>query len=134
MLLQRVVIIAILVSTSGCELFDPEEDGAQYSLTAVARSGTTLQLQWESMGSGTRYTVDYFSQYTTCEFPPTHGNVHEVTGTSVTLTGLTPSTQYHIHVHDLPNYAESTHIIMVRTLAAGSVTQPVTTADYTICD
>ena len=132
------MFLVLVVLLPACELVGPgdDEDGSQYRLTATARSATTLQLQWDAIeGASGGYTVDYFSQYTTCEFPPTHGDVHRVTSASTTLSDLTPSTQYQIHVHALPHEREeSTNLILVSTLAAGAETQAVTAADYTICD
>lgn len=63
-----------------------------------------------------------------------HSNVQEVSGTSVTLTGLLPETLYQIHVHDLSGLDEVTNVILIRTLVAGVPTQPVLASDYTICN
>ena len=129
-------MVVLLAFLPACELVDPEdgEDGNESRLRVVTRSATTLSLQWDAIGSGGRYTVDHFTAYSTCDFPPLHSNVFEVSGTSVTLTGLAPATRYHIHVHDIPNYSGSTNIVMVSTLEAGMPEQPVAAADYTICD
>lgn len=125
----------LLAVVSACELIGAsEDDGPQYRLTASARSATTLQLQWDAMGSTPQYTVDYLLNQTTCEFPPMHSNVQVVSGTSVTLTGLLPETLYQIHVHNVPALDESTNLILIRTLAAGVTTQAVLASDYTICD
>lgn len=110
-----------------------EEEDDQPQLTVNARSATTLVLSWPVMGGATEYTVDYFSTYTTCDFPPMHNDVFRVMGTSVTLTGLTPATLYQIHVHELPARSQSTNVILVSTLAAGSATQTVTPTDYNTC-
>ena len=60
-----------------------------------------------------------------------------MTGTQVRLTGLTPSTRYHIHVHLLPHETPgapaSTNVVFVTTLAAGSAEQAVSAADYQSC-
>lgn len=120
---------------SACELTGvSEKEGTKYRLTASARSATTLQLQWDAIGSASRYTVDYLRNQTTCDFPPGHSNVQEVSGTSVTLAGLLPETLYQIHVHELPNLDEVTNVILIRTLAAGVPTQAVLASDYTICN
>lgn len=66
-----------------------------------------------------------------------HSDVQHMTGTSVTVTGLTPLTLYQIHVHPLPHGAHaetSTKLILIVTLAQGAAAQPVATADYTTCN
>lgn len=133
---RRVSALIFTAVLSACELvgIGDEEEGTKYRLTASARSATTLQLQWDAIGSASRYTVDYLRNQNTCVFPPAHNNVQEVSGTSVTLTGLLPETLYQIHVHDIPGTDQATNIILIRTLAAGASTQAVLASDYTICD
>lgn len=135
---MRAIRASALIFTavlSACELvgIGGEEEGPKYRLTATARSATTLQLQWDAMGS-TQYTVDYLLNQTTCEFPTNHSNIQVVSGTSVTLTGLLPETLYQIHVHNVPALDASTNVILIWTLAAGVTTQAVLASDYTICD
>jgi chitodextrinase len=130
-----------LSSLAACEATGPTDDGSDQDspeLIALERSATTLALQWDAMGSAADYTVDYLTgpNYTTCAFPTAHDDVKHVTGTTVTLTGLTPATLYQIHVHPLPHgaYEGSTNLILVSTLAEGASAQPVAASDYTICD
>ena len=54
-------------------------------------------------------------------------------GLSLLVTGLSPATRYHIHVHPLPFGDQLTHNVFVTTLAAGSPAQAVTAADYETC-
>lgn len=133
---QHPLFLALVVVLPACELvgLGDDEDTSKHRLTATARSATTLELQWDVMKGATGYTIDFFTQFTTCEFPPTHDDGQHATGTSATLANLAPSTQYQIHVHSLPNYEDGTNLILVSTLPAGAVTQAVTAADYTICD
>lgn len=55
--------------------------------------------------------------------------------TTVNVTGLTPSTDYHIHVHRLVGAStqDITSSVFVRTSSPGSTAQPVTAADYQSC-
>jgi hypothetical protein len=129
------LVVALVVVFPACELVGTEDDDeTQSRLTATSRSATTLDLQWESIGGAAVYTVDYLTGFPTCDFPPMHSDVQLVSGTSVTLTGLTPSTLYNIHVHDKPDYSGSTNVILISTLAAGAGVQPVTATDYNHCE
>lgn len=131
------LFLALVVVLPACEVvgLGDDEDGSRYRLTATARSATTLELQWDAMDSASGgYTVDYFTGFTTCDFPPEHLDVQRGTSTSITLSNLTPATQYQIHVHALPGYEDGTNLILVSTLPAGASTQTVAAADYTICD
>ncbi|MGQ0561970.1 MAG: fibronectin type III domain-containing protein [Gemmatimonadota bacterium] len=134
------VFVLTLSSVAACDIVgaDDEDDASQPELIALERSATTLKLQWDAIGSATAYTVDYLTgpNHTTCTFSPMHSDVQHVTGTTVTVTGLTPSTLYQIHVHPLPHGAHadaSTNLILISTLAQGAATQPVSATDYTIC-
>lgn len=121
-----------------------EGDGGMCSggdtLTVVERSATTLTLQWSFRTPSPEncYTVDYLTNLPECQLPP-HGNIQEVRGTSVTLTGLAPSAVYNIHVHPLAGCPGgrtldgSTNPVSVRTLAAGAAGQPVTRSDFSSC-
>jgi hypothetical protein len=110
------------------------------TLTVVERSATTLTLQWSFRTPSPEncYTVDYLTNLPECQLPP-HGNIQEVRGTSVTLTGLAPSAVYNIHVHPLAGCPGgrtldgSTNAVSVRTLAAGAAGQPVTRSDFSSC-
>lgn len=114
------------------------------SLTVLERSATTLRLQWsvEQPPASGCYTVDYLTGVASCSSAfPQHNNILPLQGTSVNLTGLTPDTMYHIHLHPLSacNGMVSTdtdgpkNVVFVRTLPAGSGPQPTTRSDYESC-
>ncbi len=111
------------------------------SLVVLERSATTLKLQWGSIGVATTYTVDYLTGISSCQSAvPTHNNVQVVSATSVTVTGLLPSTAYHVHVHALvgagptvDSALSESQSVFVMTLATGAATQSVTAADYVTC-
>ena len=117
-----------------------ESCGPGDTLTVVERSATTLTLQWSfrEPSPANCYTVDFLTNLPECQLPP-HGNIQEVRGTSVTLTGLASSVIYNIHVHPLSGcpggstLAGSTNTVSVRTLAPGAASQAVTRSDYSSC-
>lgn len=115
----------------------PEDGDGQPRLEVTARSATTLTLRWPSMGSTDTYTVDYLTGVASCDDWPPHSDVFRVTGTQAQLTGLAPSTRYHIHVHLLPHETAgsdaSTTVVFVTTLPSGSAEQAVSSADYQSC-
>lgn len=116
----------------------PTDAGSPYRLTVLERSATTLRLQWDPHPPADGYTVDYLTGLTACNVQiPMHGNVLEVGNvTTVNVTGLLPSTDYHIHVHGLVGRSpldRTTTSVFVRTLSPGSAAQPVTAADYQSC-
>ena len=131
---------------SGCpsSIYGPSDNGSndsqKFSLTVLERSATSLKLQWDPIPvtNGDGYTVDYLTGYTTCGVQvATHNNVLEVGNvTTVNVIGLSPSTDYHIHVHPLIGHlAQSgrSTSVFVRTLAPGAAAQPVAAADYQRC-
>lgn len=121
---------------AGCDLVGPGDEEPRFLLEVTERSATTLTLRWPSMGSPDTYTVDHLTGVARCGDWPPHDNILPVTGTGVTLSGLSPSTRYHIHVHLLPHGTAGTNtdIVFVETLAAGSAPRPVTRAEYESCD
>jgi hypothetical protein len=128
-------MLCVLV-IGGCESLTggaDEDEGPK--LIVTERSATTLKLQWDAISDavGGEYTVDYFTGYASCNTLMQHGDVLHVTGTSVLLTGLTPSTRYHIHVHSLPARNNATNVAFVNTLSAGAVATPTLPADYERC-
>ena len=131
---------AVVVKKAGGDSGDTTASCGANSLTVLERSGTTLRLQWsfEPPGASGSYTVDYLTGVASCsDFPP-HGNILPLQGTSVNLTGLTPDTMYHIHVHPLTagnagTGEGTTNVVFVRTLPAGSAPQPTTRSDYQSC-
>jgi hypothetical protein len=134
----------LLCALAGCELVGTEDDaddqGSDFVLRVTARSATTLDLSWDAMpqAAGNLYTVDHFSGIASCKSLMQHSDVLHVTGTSVQLTGLTPATRYHIHVHPLPHgthgTGEVTNSVYVNTLAAGAGQTPAVSADYETCE
>ena len=118
----------------------PTDNAAKFNLTVLERSATTLRLQWDPIPvvNGDGYTVDFLTGYANCTAQTaTHNNVLEIGNvTTFNVTGLSPSTDYHIHVHPLIGHiampGRST-TVFVRTLPAGSAAQPVATADYQKC-
>jgi hypothetical protein len=72
-----------------------------------------------------------------CNANVPHDNMLVVNNvTSASIVGLTPSTEYQIHVHRLvAGLAQNTdwNYVLVRTTAPGSGLQPVVAADYTSC-
>ena len=118
----------------------PTDPGLKFNLTVLERSATTLRLQWDPIpvANGDGYTVDFLTGYASCSSQvATHNNVLEIGNvTTVNLTGLSPSTDYHIHVHPLVGHlAQSAKSIsvFVRTLSPGSAAQPAASADYQKC-
>ena len=141
-----VVAFVLIACTStlliGCpgSVDGPTDSGVKYNLTVVERSATTLRLQWDPIpvANGDGYTVDLLTGYANCNVQvATHNNVLEIGNvTTFNVTGLSPSTDYHIHVHPLIGHlaqsARSTSVF-VRTLSPGSAAQPTATADYQKC-
>ena len=126
----------------GCpiSLDGPSANNPKFGLTVLERSATTLKLQWDPItdATGDGYTVDYLTGYTTCGVQlATHNNVLEVGNvTTVNVTGLSPSTDYHIHIHRINGHlvvGSKSASVFVRTLAPGSSVQPVATSDYQKC-
>jgi hypothetical protein len=134
--MRRLTMVGMLaLGLSACDSGTTDNElGNPYHLTVTERSATTLKLQWTAIpeSSGAAYTVDFFA-LNSCTFPDNHLDVLHVTGTGTTLTGLLPSTNYNIHVHDLPGLKQSTNVILVQTLSAGSAVAPVAEADYQKC-
>ena len=129
--------VAVLAAGSCSDSTGPTD----VKLIVVERSATTLKLQWDQIGSASYYTVDYLTGIPSCTSPlPTHNNGLVVASTSATVTGLLPSTAYHVHVHALlgagplvdPDLPVSKSVY-VTTLAAGSGPQAVTASDYVTC-
>jgi len=111
--------------------------GSGLRLTVTERSATTVSVRWEAPPSSTgRYTVDNMA-LSQCGTNIPHGNglvLGDVL--SATIVGLTPSTEYQIHVHRLiGDVGQKTdwNYVLVRTAAPGSGPQPVVQADYTTC-
>ena len=89
-----VSIVLAGLALAGCDLVGPGDEEVQPLLEVTARSATTLTLRWEAMGTTNTYTADFLTGLSGCgDFPP-HNDVLHVTGTTVQLTGLTPSTLY----------------------------------------
>jgi hypothetical protein len=130
--------VAVIAKNAGGENDNSGQCGAP-SLVVLARSATTLSLQWTQPSPSGCYTVDYLTGVASCSDFPQHGNILPVQGSSVTVSGLTPSTTYHIHVHPLdtcPNGntgAGTTNVVFVNTLAAGAPSQSVSLSDYQSC-
>jgi hypothetical protein len=126
-----------LILSFGCG--DPTSPSKSFTLSVLERSATTLTLQWDpiEISNGGGYTVDYLTGLAGCAvIPPQHGNILEVGNvTTVVVTGLSPSTDYQIHVHRLIGSTanQSTTFVFVRTLATGAANTPVTAADYQRC-
>ena len=126
----------------GCPLSldGPSTNNTKFGLTVLERSATSLKLQWDPItdANGDGYTVDYLTGYSSCNAQlAMHNNVQEVGNvTTVTVTGLSPSTDYYIHVHRLSGHLVVGSIsasVFVRTLAPGSAVQVVATTDYQKC-
>ena len=131
---MRVLSIIGLSLLVGCGSTGTDNSvGVQPKLEITERSATTLRLRWDPIGTTNNYTVDYLTGVASCaDFPP-HNNILLVTGTTVLVTGLSPATRYHIHVHSLAITAQKTNTVFVLTLAAGATAQVVTAADYETC-
>ena len=131
---MRVLSIIGLSLLVACGSTAPDNSlGVQPKLEVTERSATTLRLRWDPIGTTNNYTVDYLVGVASCaDFPP-HNNIFPFTGTTVLLTGLSPATRYHIHVHSLAVANQKTNTVFVLTLAAGATPQVVTAADYETC-
>jgi hypothetical protein len=130
-----------VLALAGCELTgldDDDDDDFEHLLRVTARSSTTLTLEWDAMGTSNTYTVDFLTGVARCEDMPQHTDGQHVTGTSVRLILLTPTTPYHIHVHPLPHgtpgEGEVTNAVLVSTLAPGAAEQSVSADDYDACE
>jgi hypothetical protein len=110
--------------------------GSGPRLTVTERSATTVSVRWDVPPNSTgHYTVDHMA-LSQCSTNIPHDNVLLVDVTSATIVGLTPSTEYQIHVHRLVlGLAQQTdwNYVLVRTAPSGSGPQPVALADYTSC-
>jgi hypothetical protein len=142
-MIRKVCTAMAVLALVGCDATGPDDDDDEEEfenlLQVTARSATTLSVQWDAMGSTNTYTVDFLpGGSANCSDFPSHPDGAHVTGTSTRLTGLTPATRYHLHVHPLPHASagtgEVTNVVMVSTLAAGAAEQPVTASDYEVCD
>ena len=131
MRVSSVVVLSLLVACGAAGSEGPVN--GQPRLDVTERSGTTLLLRWDAMGTADRYTVDYLTGVALCRDFPQHSNILEVSGTTRLVTGLTPATRYHVHVHPLPAASQKTNTIFVTTLAAGSAAQAVKSSDYETC-
>jgi hypothetical protein len=132
---MRVLTAVGLILLVGCSAEGSEAPlGKIPKLEVTERSATTLLLRWDAMGTTNNYTVDYLTGVAQCSDFPTHGDILPLTGTTTLLTGLSPATRYHIHVHPLPSGSQKSNTVFVLTLAAGAPSQAVTAADYQICN
>ena len=136
--LGLITCVATLLLGCSATIGGPTDAGSKYRLTVLERSAATLRLQWDPIPNADGYTVDYLTGLTACNVQiPMHMNVLEVGNvTTVNVTGLLPSTDYHIHVHKLVGRAAqdlTTNSVFVRTLSPGSAAQPVAAADYQSC-
>jgi hypothetical protein len=121
---------------------------APSNLIATGRTDTTLFVEWQS-GGYTHVTLDYLGPewfgggdaQPTCNDFPTHPNIRIVEGDAAVITGLAPSTWYHIHVHAvdpvthmLLENVSSTNVIIVKTRADASFEALAPgSPQYTIC-
>ena len=131
---MRVLItlgLSLLVACAATDTKNPLADSPKLEVTE--RSATTLMLRWDAMGTTNNYTVDYLEGVARCADFPMHTNILPVSGTTRLVTGLSPATRYHIHVHPLPFGDQVSNTVFVMTLAAGSPAQAVTAADYEKC-
>lgn len=126
------LLVACGAEGTGAGTDTSNSSGAKLEVTE--RSATTLLLRWDAMGTTNNYTVDYLIGVAKCTDFPAHSNILPMTGTTTLVTGLSPATRYHIHVHPLPIADQKTNTVFVTTLAAGAPSQTVTAADYEKCN
>ena|SRR5687767_998194 len=140
--MQRLMYVGfVCLAVMGCDSVvgdDKEQEELENRLEVTARSAASLTLRWPSLGAANTYTVDYLTGVARCTDFPQHSDILHVTGTTVNLTGLIPSTRYHIHVHLLPHSTgqstgHSTSTVFVMTLPPGSAEQPASRSDYESC-
>jgi hypothetical protein len=131
---MRVLTVIGLILLVGCGAAGSEDPlGNVPKLEVTERSATTLLLRWDAMGTTNSYTVDYLTGIASCADFPAHNNILTLTGTTTLLTGLSPATRYHIHVHPLPTATLKSNTVFVMTLAAGAPSQAVAASDYEKC-
>lgn len=137
---MRALLVVTLGLMCGCSATGPGDStnpkGDQSNiprLEVTERSGTTLSLRWDTIDTASTYAVDYLTGIAQCKDFPTHNTGLVIKGTTTRLTGLSPATRYHVHVHPLPFSTKVTNTVFVLTLAAGAAAQPVVAADYESC-
>lgn len=117
----------------GCSATEPGNSPTIPKLEVTERSGTTLSLRWDAMDTASTYALDYLTGIAQCKDFPVHNTGVVIKGTTEQLTGLSPATRYHVHVHPLPFSTKVTNTVFVLTLAPGAPAQPVAAADYEKC-
>ena len=138
---MRALIVVTLGMVFGCSATGPGDSldpkgtapGGIPKLEVTERSGTTLSLRWDAIDTASTYAVDYLTGIAQCKDFPTHNTGLVIKGTTTRLTGLTPATRYHVHVHSLPFTTKVTNTVFVMTLAADALNQTVVAADYERC-
>lgn len=120
---------------------DPGAGGANPpKLVVLERSDTTLKLRWDAFGDSGWYSVDVLVGQPGCGSFPEHETGAKTPDTTLELTGLLPSTTYHLHVHTLDEPAgrvaegsRKSQTAFVATLPAGSAAEPVAAEAYEVC-
>jgi hypothetical protein len=154
LLVASVAFAGVLLSTTSCQSLtgdqpatgdqpgstSPPSGSNSPKLVVLERSASTLKLQWDAFGASNWYSVDVMTGQTSCPSLPAHMTGTKLSATTFTLTGLTPSTRYHIHIHTLesPNGlvgagTATSQFALVNTLSAGSAVTAAVASDYEVC-
>ena len=99
---MRALLVIALGMVLGCSATEPGNSPNNPKLEVTERSGSTLSLRWDMMDRASTYAVDDLPGIAQCKDFPQHQTVMVLKGTTTQLTGLTPLTRYHTHVHLLP--------------------------------
>ena len=137
---MRALMVVTLGMVFGCSATEPGDSINPKGdspiipkLEVTERSGTTLSLRWDAIDTASTYAVDTLTGIAQCKDFPTHNTGVVIKGTTTRLTGLSPATRYHVHVHPLPFSTKVTNTVFVLTLAPDAPVQAVVAADYERC-
>lgn len=134
--MRRALALTAVILTVACGSPTGPDGGGGQRLTVIERSATTISVRWEPAPNATSYTVDHMAGGQCSAHIPHNNELVVGNVTSANIEGLTPSTDYQIHVHRLVGQAAQMtewNYVLVRTLPPGSGPQSVTQPDYTSC-